>query len=400
MKAMRPRSVFLLFAFFAAAACGEGDGKGRDGDADADAPDLAFDDGAADADGEDREAIPDIADLPDAESPGDGTGDDPVEDEVGDTPGEEIPPSCTLTDSGPVEASSDGQVFELLRVTSTSGPAVTVNGFSNVVIRNCEIRHAGGSGIRFGNAAGIRIENISVIHDGAPAAGQNPSDGLNNIEGEFSSGVVITGVRLEKGSSGIYLLQCPGASLSFVEGHDFRGPFPRGQVVQFNHCDGAVLEDFSSECPAATSWTEDNVSVYQSSNVTVRRGLVDGNNSPSGVGVMFELSGGGSSGGLVEDVDAVRQGNGCFSGYPAFDVVFRRTRSRDNICSDQGRGAPLSGGLAWAGSPESSNLMIEDSSYFNLCAGLVWLEDVFTAVDLSEEDFTLREPQRLSFCWL
>jgi hypothetical protein len=44
--------------------------------------------------------------------------------------------------------------------------------------------------------------------------------------------------------------------------------------------------------------------------------------------------------------------------------------------------------------------MIEDSSYFNLCAGLVWLEDVFVTVDLVEEDFALREPQRLSFCWL
>ncbi len=308
-------------------------------------------------------------------------------------------PSCTLTESGPIEADSDGQVIEHLRITSSSGPAVRVDGFSGVVIRNCEIHHSGGHGIVFAGADDIRIENVSVLHDGAPAQGQNPSENLNNIEGYGSSGVVINRVRLEKGSSGIYLIECSGAHLSFVEGHDFRGPFPRGQVVQFNRSHDAVLEDFSSECPASTSWTEDNVSVFQSSNVTVRRGLVDGNNSPSGVGVMFELSDGDSSGGLCEDVDAVRMGNGCFSGYPGYDVVFRRTRSRDNICTDQGRGEPLSGGLAWAGSPESSNLRIEDSAYYNLCAGLVWSEDVFSLVELTEEDFSLREPLRLSFCW-
>ena len=30
-----------------------------------------------------------------------------------------------------------------------------------------------------------------------------------------------------------------------------------------------------------TSWTEDNLSLWRSSNVTVRRGLIDGNNSPT-----------------------------------------------------------------------------------------------------------------------
>ena len=34
--------------------------------------------------------------------------------------------------------------------------------------------------------------------------------------------------------------------------------------------------------------TEDSISLWRSSNVTVRRGLIDGNNSPTGVGVMFE----------------------------------------------------------------------------------------------------------------
>jgi len=308
-------------------------------------------------------------------------------------------PACTLTESGPLVAERDGQVFERLHITSTSGIAITIRDRSNVVVRDCWIEHAGGAGISFSNAPGVRIENVVVDHVGAPAAGANPNDGLNNIDGEFSDGVVITNVRLSRGSSGVYLNRCAAAQVSWLEGHDFRGPFPRGQVVQLNHCDDAVLEDFSGENPPATSWPEDSVSVFQSSRVTVRRGLLDGNNAPSGVGVMFEMSDGKSAGGLCEDVDTLRMGNGCFSGYPGRGVTFRRTRARDNICSDQGRGAPLSGGLAWAGSPESSALRIEASSYHSLCAGIVWSEAVFDTVELTDTDFTPRAPLRLAFCW-
>ena len=59
-----------------------------------------------------------------------------------------------------------------------------------------------------------------------------------------------------------------------------------------------------------THATEDSISIWRSSNVTVARGLVDGNNSPTGAGVMFEGSEEGVTGGLLEDVDAVHQGDG------------------------------------------------------------------------------------------
>lgn len=315
-----------------------------------------------------------------------------------DAAADAAPPGCVLEESGPVEASADGEVIENLRITTDGTPGIQVGEHSGVVIRNCEIHHANAPGIDFGGADGLRIEDVLVVHEGAPADGPNPSDALVDISGFGSADVVIERVKLLRGSSGVYLVECPDAQVRFVEGHDFRGPFPRGQLVQFDKCPDALLEDFSSENDAATSWTEDNVSVYQSPGVTIRRGLVDGNNSPSGVGVMFELSDG-SIGGLCEDVDALHQGNGCFSAYPGIGVTFRRTRARDNICSDQGRGAPLSDGLAWAGSPESSGLAIEDSRYFALCAGLVWDESVFDLVELDEEDFTPRGPQRLRFCW-
>jgi len=90
------------------------------------------------------------------------------------------------------------------------------------------------------------------------------------------------------------------------------GPFPRGQCVQFDKCNNSILEDFSCENDNS-SYTEDNVNVFESNNVTVRRGLIDGNNSPSGDGVMYECGDKAHAymtSGLVENVDSVHQGNG------------------------------------------------------------------------------------------
>src|SRR5262249_52203122 len=148
----------------------------------------------------------------------------------------------------------------------------------------------------------------------------------------------------------------------------------------------------------ADSWPEDNVNVYQTLDATIRRGLVDGNNSPSGVGVIFD---GDTSTGVVEDVDGVRMGNGCFSGYAGADGnVFRRTRCRENICTDQGRGLPSSNALMWAGKPGLTQLHIEDSKYFAACnpENIVWPQESFAVLEVKEEDFTLRDPIRIKLC--
>jgi hypothetical protein len=186
-------------------------------------------------------------------------------------------PPCDLEESGPIVVSQDDQVIEYLHVISTDGPAIEVAGHTGVVIRNVRVEHAGGPGIEItGGADDVRIENVSVEHTGAPAEGQNPSDQLVNIVCYGSARPTVVGARLTRGSSGVYLVECPDAEVSFVEGHDFRGPFPRGQLVQFDKSDGGVLEDFSVVNPQQTSWPEDNVNVYQSIDIEIRRGLIDG----------------------------------------------------------------------------------------------------------------------------
>ena len=195
----------------------------------------------------------------------------------------------------------------------------------------------------------------------------------------------------------MYVLESARVYLSYLEGYDFRGPDPRGQMVQFDKSPHCTLEDFSAINDPALAWTADNISIYFSDGCVVRRGLLDGNNGPWSVGVMFEHS----NDGLVEDVDTIAQGNGSFGAYPGANVIFRRTRARQNICWDQGRGLPVSNALVWSGSRYSSALRIEDSAYFNLCNpdNRVWAEESFDIIQIVEKDFLPRPAIKLHFPW-
>lgn len=304
---------------------------------------------------------------------------------------------CTLTDSAPIVADTDGMVISRVRIDADGVPAIRVSA-NGVTIRDVHVTHRNGPGIAISGADDVTIENVVVEYLGAPAAGANPSENHVNIDVYDSARLRVDRARLVRGSSGIYLVQSPASVLRFIEGEDFRGPFPRGQLVQWNNSDDGLLEDFSVVNPAG-SWPEDNVNIYQTNGVVVRRGLIDGNNSPSGVGVIFD---GGESVGRVEDVDAVHMGNGCFSAYDGGDgSVFLRTRCRDNICTDQGRGSPASNALMWAGQPGLSALRIESSTYAAACnpGNIVWPRDSFAVVDLVEAEFTPRAPLDLRFCW-
>ena len=144
--------------------------------------------------------------------------------------------------------------------------------------------------------------------------------------------------------------------------------------MQWDNSHHGTLTSFSDENSLDTSWTEDNINVYQSQHVVIRHGVVDTNNSPSGDGVIADNLSGDV---LVDDVDAVHQGNGCFGVYGGgeYNVTFRHTRCRDNYCSLP-RGKPLSGSLAWAVDPaaKTGGLNIEASVYANLCnpQNIVW----------------------------
>ena len=112
--------------------------------------------------------------------------------------------------------------------------------------------------------------------------------------------------------------------------------------------------------------------------------------------------------GLVEDVDAIHQGNGCFGGWGVSGLVFRNCRASQTHCSGwAGRGKPSSGALVFAGGTEggkdgqaSSGLQIVNGSFFELCRrNLVWPSTAFSERELTQRNFTARKPLRLQFCF-
>lgn len=281
-----------------------------------------------------------------------------------------------------------------------------------MVIRNVKIQHTAqtvwpyGNGIYFSAADNITIENVEVTlvgHNSGPLADLHNY----NIFGTSSPGARISNVRTTGGSSGIELDKCDGSIVSNFVAKNVHGPYPRGQCFQCTSSDNIVLEDFYC-LNDNTSWTEDSVSLWRSSNFTVRRGLVDGSNSPSGVGVMVEQDDPSRSDGVVEDVDAVRMGDGCFSAYGGKHIRFTRTRCRENHCNGwSGRDPPMSHSLLFAAGDEngvkSTDLQISQGEYFNVCnpANLIWEahQGAWTKKDLTEVDFVLRKPVTVSFCW-
>jgi hypothetical protein len=330
-----------------------------------------------------------------------------------------LDPCDGLRPSGAVEAVADGEVIAGLRIDVDAGPGIDVDGLAGVTIRDCEIHHRGGPGIAFRAAPDLRIENVIVVHDGAPEAGPHPDGDQVNIEGRDSTGVVIDRVRLERGSSGIVLESTPAAVVSNLEMHDVRGPGPIAACVRLFDSDDAIVEDFSCENPLDTGRPGDLISVEASSDVTIRRGLLDGHNAEFGVGVRITHTAGQHSGGLVEDVDAIRMTNGAFSCFQFGQfITFRRTRARENICEilsvpiegclipgPNGGCVPNSNAVSWTASDSSHDNVLDDAVAFDLCAAAVWPQApdegafIIGRGDLVTEDFVLRDPIRLSMCW-
>lgn len=303
--------------------------------------------------------------------------------------------------SGPIVVQSDNQVISNLNITTTSGPGIDTNRHSGVQIKNVTIHHSGRNpGISVNGGTGVTITGADIVNDGAPASGANPSADMNNIACSSSSNLTVNNVKLTRGSNGIYLENCSGSKLSFIEGHDQRGPFPRGMIVQWNGSNNGSLTDFSNVTDVSKSWPEDNINIYNSTGITIARGLLDGNNSPTGNGFTNDWNSGNVT---VTDVDAVHMGNGCFGIYGGggHDVTLTNVRCRDNYCSNA-RGAPASGGLAYPIDPASvkGNLNLVSSAYYNLCnpAAVVWDTSMLKTNQVSSNNFTPRATITAKLC--
>jgi len=309
-----------------------------------------------------------------------------------------------LMPSGPVVSRADGDIIENLDIDAPFGDGISVS-HPRVTVRNCRIRHAEGHGVYATDAAGLVLQTLEIDHVGAPQSGAGSSPHRNNVHIEQCPDTTIDRVKASRGSSNIYVELSERTHMSFLELHDARGPLPRGQNVQLNLSPNSVLEDFSAE-NGPTSWTEDNVSMFQSDRCLVRRGLVSYNNSPSGDGVMIE----GSFDCTVEDVDAVQQGNGAFAAVPLHNAgsggcVFRRCRTCQSYNTTRdGRPAPTSNGLSIYTliSPGARKHTITDCHFYAIAnpGNLVWdTRAVNKGWVFMAQRFTPRAPVRLDLRW-
>ncbi|WP_405248347.1 DUF5018 domain-containing protein [Cellulophaga sp. Asnod2-G02] len=317
-----------------------------------------------------------------------------------------------LKTSGPIVVTEDNQIIKDLFITATSSDAVAITGFSGVTISNCIIAYTGANmGIKFSNADNLTIENCSIKYINAPAKGPLPDAERNCIDGFNSKDLIINQVRVEDGSTGVRMNQCDNSKITFLEGYNMRGPYPRGQLVQYDKCDGGLLENFSVINDREIAWTEDNISIYKSGGQEIKKGLIIGNNSPYGVGILFEDQSDpqarGGLGGLVEDVDLLQMGNGAVSSVDGSgNVIFRRVRVKNNICGDlgQNRGVPLSNSLVFSGfgtEPALGGNQILEAVVFNMCNpnNIVYPMDKFDIIDYTvDTDFMEREAIMLNFC--
>jgi hypothetical protein len=318
-----------------------------------------------------------------------------------------------LTASGPITSSADDQIIEYKDVTATAGHGITIT-HDRVTVRYCRVAHghtdpvAFSQGIVATGCAGVNIHDTIVTCASAPSSGENPNENRNNIQVEDCTAVVIDHVRLSKGAANIYAQNCPGIRISYAQMLDARGPLGRGQHVQFNHCDGFLLENFSG-VNNSNSRPEDQISAIVCNGGTIRLGLVDYNNSESGDGVMCE----GSTGILVQDVDFVHQGNGAWAavgsgtfgqpGYiPSGPCTFERCRTRDNHSTGiDGLPDPASGGLSiYVGRNGNHSVLACKFFNINLSNKIYDYQYVVDATfSFTSEDFTPRLPLNLTWVW-
>ncbi|TDT46721.1 parallel beta helix pectate lyase-like protein [Maribacter spongiicola] len=320
---------------------------------------------------------------------------------------------CTanLQDSGPIKVTANNQRIENLYIRTTNQHGIEINNYTGVIISNCIIEYTGAfMGIKFTSADNLTIKNCSIKYVNAPAKGPLEDAERNCIEGIGSKNIVITNVRVEDGSTGIRLNQCDDSVLKYIEGHNMRGPFPRGQLVQYDKCVGGLLENFSVINDRDIAWTEDNISIYKSGGQQIKKGLIVGNNSPTGVGVLFEdqntEGARGGYGGIVEDVDFLEMGNGVASSVEGSkNVTFTRIRAKQIICGDlgQNRGKSTSNSLIFAAFGTTANTggnKIIDCIIYNSCnpTNIVWPEHNFDLIDYKDDiDFEPRKPIVLNF---
>jgi hypothetical protein len=296
----------------------------------------------------------------------------------------------SLTKVGPQKATQNNQVFDQLQIlTTTNVPAVDVGNFDGVKITNCWIDHHE-RGIFGDGCDNLLIDHCVINCNSAPAAGPGVTLGLSNCDNctdniSIGSGinVHITNVECRDGYHNIFCGNAGnlnGLVIQNVNCYNPRGKLSFGgnaiAVGQSTGIINAKISDFYCYMNPTIGWCEDMVSLGSASNtITLKRGCVDGNNSPTGDGIMIEN---GATNIVVDSVDILNQGNGVAAIYANSIATYKNIRIRG-----QKTGSYNSGGntrnvpngvclLSCSGSMGTLiNCLIDKPTILNSCCGFI-----------------------------
>jgi parallel beta-helix repeat protein len=166
-------------------------------------------------------------------------------------------------------------------ISNSSGHCISLINCSDITIQNCKLGPSKGNGINLYNC-----KNIKVVH-----------------------------CTMESVSTGVFASLCTRIEVSNNEVKNVIGPYPRGQMVQFDHVSGGgnLIANNTCENVTGQSRPEDVISLYMSDGIAESRIQVIGNRirgggpSTSGGGIMTGDRGGSYI--LVQDNILVNPGS-------------------------------------------------------------------------------------------
>jgi hypothetical protein len=166
---------------------------------------------------------------------------------------------------------------------------LVIDGKADLTISGLEIANPKGNGITIRNSKRIRIENCKI----GPCQGE----AVNIYACE---GIAVTGNRFEAVRTGVYALDSRRIEVIRNRCLDVHGPFPRGQLAQFDKVTGGgnrINENLALNIPGK-SHPEDVINIYKSSGTpddpieVIGNKIRGGGPSESGGGIMTGDGGG------------------------------------------------------------------------------------------------------------
>lgn len=166
----------------------------------------------------------------------------------------------------------------------TQSQPISISGQSNMTISGLEISNPNGDAISLSNCHNITIERCLLTTN---------STGLAILLYNCTN-ITITDNRWENVSSGVYAQLCQQIKVTYNDSKNVVGPFPRGQMVQFNEVNGSgnQINFNASECLPGLSNPEDHISLYKTNGTAndpiqvIGNWIRGGGPSTSGSGIM------------------------------------------------------------------------------------------------------------------